>query len=187
MGRTIYTEDSYYVANQHPLDIKGIFRNIDDMKDPGNGKYEKFYYYYSGMLAIDVSTGSVYIWRERRNSSETGVLDNDFQYSSSIRKDDLYDYTGKKFNFFPINNPNLLNKNDIITGENISIIPGTNQVTVSQLGSNGISDLKVYLNGLRLLEGTGNDYTVDYNTGKITFATNFVDGDILIVDYILNN
>lgn len=43
---------------------------------------------------------------------------------------------------------------------------------------------QVYLNGLRMNEGAGNDYTIVYATGVITFSSNLkVPKDIVIVDY----
>jgi hypothetical protein len=44
--------------------------------------------------------------------------------------------------------------------------------------------LRVYLNGLRMNEGAGNDYTVNYATGVITFEYNLkTPKDIVICDY----
>jgi hypothetical protein len=42
--------------------------------------------------------------------------------------------------------------------------------------------LKLYLNGIRLKSGAGNDYTISTNT--ITMATAPISGDVLIADYL---
>ncbi len=46
------------------------------------------------------------------------------------------------------------------------------------------SDVKVYESGMRLRSGTGNDYTVDYENGKVTFLDAPCPGANLIVEYI---
>lgn len=43
--------------------------------------------------------------------------------------------------------------------------------------------LRVYLNGLRMFEGSGNDYTVNYSTGVITFEYNMKNKDNVLCDY----
>lgn len=43
--------------------------------------------------------------------------------------------------------------------------------------------LRVYLNGLRVVEGSGNDYTVNYSTGVITMEYPMNANDIVVVDY----
>jgi len=99
----LFTEDFYFVGSQKPLDIKGWFKDLEDMKNPGNEKYSRFYYYYSGMPAHDMSTGEIYIWRERLDGETTeGVLEQDFIYSDGYREDEYFNYTSKAFNFFPL-------------------------------------------------------------------------------------
>ena len=185
---TIY-ENTFFVPNQLPYDIKGFFKDLDDMRDPGSLKYSRFYYYYSGMIAIDVSTGELYIWRERRPSDGQGVLPNDFVYLID-RENIFYDYTNKHFNFFPLVG-NFVTLDQIITGEILPVTDGSGNLPPVAYGSNGISHLAVYLNGARQREGVNNDYTVDYNTGTITFNFPLVNNgtieDVVLVDYIINN
>jgi hypothetical protein len=42
--------------------------------------------------------------------------------------------------------------------------------------------LKLFLNGIRLKSGSGNDYTISTNT--ITMTTAPISGDVLIADYL---
>lgn len=46
-----------------------------------------------------------------------------------------------------------------------------------------VTDVRVYLNGLRMDEGAGNDYTINLTTGVITFEYNMKTKDKVIVDY----
>lgn len=43
--------------------------------------------------------------------------------------------------------------------------------------------VRVYRNGARMLEGSGNDFTVNYTTGVITFEFNLKSADAIQVDY----
>lgn len=43
--------------------------------------------------------------------------------------------------------------------------------------------LRVYRNGARMNEGSGNDYTVNYATGVITFEFNLKSVDVILCDY----
>ena len=96
-----YIEQTLQVGEQFPVDIKGWFVNLEDMRDPGKTKNSRFFYYYSGMLAHDMSTGTTYVWRETQTGDKDGVLDTDFHYEYR-RITPLYDYTGKYFNFYPL-------------------------------------------------------------------------------------
>jgi hypothetical protein len=60
-------------------------------------------------------------------------------------------------------------------------INGSN-VTFNLANTPTAGTLKVYLNGLRLKSGAGNDYTL--STNIITFATAPISGDVILVDYM---
>lgn len=66
-----------------------------------------------------------------------------------------------------------------VYGEAPAVTAGSTDVTLANTPTAGT--LRVYLNGLRQLEGSGNDYTLSGNT--VSFADPLQSDDIVIVDY----
>lgn len=73
--------------------------------------------------------------------------------------------------------------NDFVVGTNGSptvVLSNTNIVSGTE---------RIYLNGVRQVEGAGNDYTINYATGEITFAFNLKANpgqqDVVLADYHL--
>lgn len=56
------------------------------------------------------------------------------------------------------------------------ILPATAQLPIA-------GTLRVYRNGSRMFEGSGNDYTANYSTGVITFEFPLKAQDTIVVDY----
>lgn len=60
--------------------------------------------------------------------------------------------------------------------QSIAVLPATSALPIS-------GTLAVYRNGARMLEGSGNDFTVAYGTGVITFEYTLKSADNIQVDY----
>lgn len=151
-----YTEQTYIVGSQNPLDRKGWFKNLEDMKSPGTDKYQRFFYYYSGMMAHDMETGGIYIWRARETGETiSGVLDNDFLYKHN-REDSLYKYEGKSFNFFPLSDTSAY---ELIANKvtDFSIINNVKYPSVKAVEDRLITKVYPYLREYNTV-GTGGDY-----------------------------
>jgi hypothetical protein len=58
----------------------------------------------------------------------------------------------------------------------LAVVSATNNLPI-------MGTLRVYLNGLRMAEGAGCDYTVNYSTGVITFEYPLQANDYVAVDY----
>lgn len=185
-----YTEKTYQVSEQYPLDLKGWFKNIDDIRNPGADKYAKFFYYYSGMIAHDMETHHNYIWRESRlNEPVPGVLTTDFYYAHK-RVTPFFDYTGKYFNFYP--NIDFDLSLYLIVGEILTVTPGNNVVGPLLHLGNGtpkFKNLEVFLNGLLQRIGVNEDYTTT-PSGLIIFNFGLSNDlgylDKVTVNYLIN-
>jgi len=67
-----------------------------------------------------------------------------------------------------------------VYGEAPTVTDGSADVTLANTPKANTE--RVYLNGLRMNRGSGNDYTISGNT--ITFASALTTGDVVVVDYI---
>jgi len=67
-----------------------------------------------------------------------------------------------------------------VFGETPTVTDGSANVTLANTPRTNTE--RVYLNGLRMNRGSGNDYTISGNT--ITFANALQTGDVVVVDYI---
>lgn len=78
----------------------------------------------------------------------------------------------------------VIKEGDIVTGEELTVTEGS--PTPSNLASAPVAGtVRVYLNGIRQLEGGGNDYTISGQTITFTFNLRNVGGnvDVVQVDY----
>lgn len=64
----------------------------------------------------------------------------------------------------------------LVATQSNPVLPATAQLPIA-------GTLRVYRNGARMNEGSGNDYTVNYSTGIITFEFNLKSQDTILVDY----
>lgn len=60
--------------------------------------------------------------------------------------------------------------------QSVAVLPATAQLPIP-------STLRVYRNGARMNEGSGNDFTANYATGVITFEFPLKAQDVILVDY----
>ena len=93
---------SFETASQIPLDAKLVVATLDDLRYLGddNVKASK---YYKNMKVNCLEDNKTYVWREELYTDEPkGLLVNgSYTYpTGSITTEPLFDYSGKKFNFF---------------------------------------------------------------------------------------
>jgi hypothetical protein len=67
-----------------------------------------------------------------------------------------------------------------VYGEAPTVTDGSADVTLANTPT--LNTERIYLNGLRMNRGSGNDYTVSGAT--VTFASNLSAGDIVVADYL---
>ena len=78
-------------GSQSPLDGKNYFKNLDDSKNVLNNRPLEWYKY---MTAIDLSTGTEYLWVE----SVQGIIQGGYTYPNNISSFGI-NYSNKTFNF----------------------------------------------------------------------------------------
>ena len=84
-------------GTQIPLDGKGYFIALNDMKDLGILNY-KAYTYYDTMIVTCKENSSLYVWREALEN-EQGILVEGFTYPAGAIANGI-DYSLKTYNFF---------------------------------------------------------------------------------------
>ncbi len=77
--------------------------------------------------------------------------------------------------------PEYFGEAPVVTGGS-AVLPA-----LSNLGTSGVQNVRVYLNGQRQEVGSGNDYTIALATGVITFNANLSATDVVLVDYQEDN
>lgn len=82
---------SYETGTQSPLEGKGKFVDLIDMKNTSDCRALRWY---KNMPAIDMSTGTKYVWKE----SVLGVIDGGYTYPKNIVSFGI-DYSEKTYNF----------------------------------------------------------------------------------------
>lgn len=87
--------NSLRVATQIPLDEKLYFKTTAEAIDLSNNKP---YSYYEGMIIFNLETKIYYIWKERQDASEIGLISFDFEYAANSIANGI-DYSGRNFNF----------------------------------------------------------------------------------------
>lgn len=106
------------VPAQFPLNPKGYFKTLAEMRDLGVHNY-KAYGYYKGMPVQCAENDTTYIWRESLEN-EQGVLDEPFVYPNGVVANGI-DYSGLAFNFFLTRETTIINalkeEDKIISGK----------------------------------------------------------------------
>jgi hypothetical protein len=92
-NKKILTE-GWHVGSQSPIDDRLIFDDIADLIDLGVNDANA-YRYYEGMMALVLSTKTVYIWAE---NSTDGQIPAGFTYPPGISVNGV-DYSNRTFNF----------------------------------------------------------------------------------------
>ena len=86
------------VSGQIPLDAKLYFTTLAELKDLGDNNIKAFKYY-ELMPVTCVEDKQKYVWREKVNANDVGILDEDFTYPANAISFGI-DYSERVFNFF---------------------------------------------------------------------------------------
>ena len=70
-----------------------------------------------------------------------------------------------------------------VKGELVLSTAGSADVTPLQFTPKKDSEA-IYVDGLRVFKGVGNDYTINYATGVITFQYAMTGSELIVVDYV---
>lgn len=87
-----------FTPAQIPLDIKGYFKDLADLRDLGTSD-NLAYAYYEGMVAYCIETNLRYVWREVQTGETGGIRPTNFTYPNGHVVFDN-DYSNRNFNFF---------------------------------------------------------------------------------------
>ena len=70
---------------------------------------------------------------------------------------------------------------------NVGTVPGTGVTSVSTPPDLKAGTQEIYLNGIRLSEGTGNDYSIDPTTIEFLNGWELFDNDVINIVYVIDN
>ena len=139
------------VSGQIPLDAKLYFTTLAELKDLGDNNIKAFKYY-ELMPVTCVEDKQKYVWREKVNANDVGILDEDFTYPANAVSFGI-NYSERVFNFFKESSNG--NKSDVIfvTKDNLSgkgdledqIVEYTNSLSYDK--EDDIADLWIEYNG----------------------------------------
>lgn len=153
MGANIDLLTGIRVTTQAPLDPKGYFKTLADMKDLGVSNRNAFTYYDS-MKAICAENREEYIWRDRDNDDEIGLLDYDFVYPDGSIVDGT-EYSFRVFNFFEFKKEQEIPK----TKQSVVFLDDAEGVVIAdfkeynQLNINCIGDIELIVEPPELEDG----------------------------------
>jgi hypothetical protein len=98
MGPTNDFPTGLNVISQSPLDQKTYFRTLSELSFLGLNN-NKAFTYYDRMVVFCAENEKNYIWKERENVIDVGVVLNDFIYPPGSEIDN-FEYSGLAYNFF---------------------------------------------------------------------------------------